>query len=227
LAFEWNDEWWKNGDIYNHNVSDESNGGQPDGHNDEEWFGLVDVYRNPKAAYYTLRNEFKKGQVFTDATPVIHVESSYTANMELDGKTVFSRAGGGGGARGINVGVLDQYTGIRMTEVRSFDTWASTTNFQYLINYINSLPNGTILIFAVADESALVRSTDSNVQAAYLALQALGSTQIRNVQEWGGWTMIAIKGQGALAEVVSAPHQTAIIEASVSLNIDPNHGKYP
>src|SRR5438067_1540425 len=51
LVFEWNDEWWKGGSPGFQTVSYETNYGQPDYVNDEKWFGIVDIGRNPKPAF--------------------------------------------------------------------------------------------------------------------------------------------------------------------------------
>jgi hypothetical protein len=77
LAFEFQDEWWKNGDPSAHDISGETNGGQPDGINDEEHFGVMTIDRTPKQAYTVMQSRFTNGQaaVELDATPVLRAES--------------------------------------------------------------------------------------------------------------------------------------------------------
>ena len=54
-AFSFGDEWWKyNGSAYVQDAeSSWSNGAYPDPNMNEEWWGIVDIYRNPRQAYYT------------------------------------------------------------------------------------------------------------------------------------------------------------------------------
>ncbi len=245
LGFEWNDEWWKNGIAGSHNLNSTSSVGQPDGINDEEWFGIVDINRNLKSAYTQLQNRFLNGDsaILLNSTPILSATSQtdgISAKFGIDNKTVFYRTGGGQGGRGINVAILDPFTGIRMQEVRSFDTWASFggwggahTHFQDLINYLNSLPDGTVISLAIADEGGFIDPNspnqtawnDSYVEAGYQALEALGSTKIRNVGYQGGWAMIAVKGQGALAENFSPAQTQVTVQTQVSLTLDPDHDR--
>ena len=54
MIFEFNDEWWKyNGGSWSDHDTTESwfNGAYPDPSIQEEWWGLVDIYRTPREAY--------------------------------------------------------------------------------------------------------------------------------------------------------------------------------
>jgi hypothetical protein len=246
LVYEFQDEWWKNGDPSQHKVSSEHNSGQPDGFNDEEWFGLTTIDRQPKEAYAAMQARYLGGQlaVVLKPSPCLQaisqgpdVENS-GAQFQLNHKIVFQKQGGWGGGRGINVGVLDPHTGIRMQETRNFDTWfmasgwgGSHIHFPQLVAYLNGLPNGTILALAIGDDGGFIAGPgggpwpDLSVEQAYEALEALGSQQIRQVQYNGGWAMIVVKGQGVLAEGVSDPFQPVVIEAGVTLTLDPDFGR--
>lgn len=115
--------------------------------------------------YYALQQRFLIGlpAVALDAHPTIQVTSqvgNYGIQFEIDGKSAFLRYGGQNGGRGISVAVLDPYTGVRMASVHTFDTWlpygGPHVNFDALVNYMNSLPNGTIYAIGIADEGGFV-----------------------------------------------------------------------
>lgn len=242
LLFEWNDEWWKNGSPSSQTITSEANGGQPDGYNDEEWFGLVDINRNPKPIYSDLQNRFWDGAeaVELNASPVIEVVSqnaAHGADIRLNGKTVFSRSGGGGGGRGINVAVLDTSNGIRMLDVRNFDTWYSKNgfgsfhfNFEDFANYINALPDGAVIALAVGDEGGFTNTSnvkwpDVYVDMGIAAIESLGSQRVRDIGWQDGWAMIAIKGQGVLAEVISQNGSTISTQAEIAITLNPDSGR--
>lgn len=53
---EWSDEWWKAGDAWSHDFGGFSGADPRDGFMNEEWWGVVDVNRNPRVVYNTLKN---------------------------------------------------------------------------------------------------------------------------------------------------------------------------
>lgn len=58
-VFEFNDEWWKvRWTAGVHNTEGWATNNCPDGHASEEWWGLVDIDRNPRPAYQLFKEYF-------------------------------------------------------------------------------------------------------------------------------------------------------------------------
>jgi hypothetical protein len=132
------------------------------------------------------------------------------ADFRRDGWTFYQRFGGGGGGRGFNIAVADPATGEIADAGQNFDTWGGgATAKQTMIDYINAIPDGRLIMLAVADEAGITLSgsqtctmrTDATTIGLVQLLESLGSTRIREYCWRGSWAMIAIKGTGtALAE---------------------------
>jgi hypothetical protein len=204
LLFEWCDEWHKAGSPGIHTISSETNYGQPDLVNDEEWFGLLDTFRRPKEVFGALRDRYildgHRGIPLV-TNPVLEATTGDIALFRLNGKTVFSRGGGDSGGRGLNIAILNE-AGTAMKGYRHFDTYFHSTNRlfkQTVADYINALETGAIVLFAMADHGGLLNYAID--EPIYQALESLGSTRIRTaVKTWG---MIAKVGTGSYAETTS------------------------
>jgi len=95
--------------------------------------------------------------------------------------------------RGLNVVRLDaQGNHIESTV---FDTWESTDAADSLIRYLDGVPTGEILIFAIKDEAS-----DQLTVKARSVLAALGSDHIGELGYWDSWGMICVTGQGKILE---------------------------
>jgi hypothetical protein len=199
----------------------------------------VTIDRKPKQAYAVMQQRFTQGQaaVVLDATPTLRAVSGGIAELVLDGETWFRLGGGAGGGRGITVGVLDQTTGIRLSDVRTYDTWLSPSgfgsfhvNFPPLCAYLDSLPDGAVVMLAVGDEAGFINPNNGNrpmpdAETWYQAFEAIGSTKVRQVGYNGGWAMIFRKGHGVIAEAVSTPGTPAVVEAEVAVVLDADAGR--
>ncbi len=212
LIFEWNDEWWKNGNACAQDITGETNPGQPDGYNDEDWFGIVNIDRQRRQVFDGLRRNFFSNAVLTTTNRITLSAYSGLYSQFFKNEAGFCyKMGGGGGGRGVNMAVVDPKTGA-IDDCRNFDTWYDKRMFVTMANYISdTISPGRIVLAAIADEGGFIRygppESDCHVpwaipevEIGYRALETLGSTQIRHVGYWGSWAMIAIKGQGKLAE---------------------------
>lgn len=231
LVFEWNDEWWKAPPAGTQNVGGFTNvNGHPDGFANEDWFGIVDVTRNLRQAATALAEGFEstyrrppRGLVFgvgsRGATAQQYGGQYGYSRFYQCGRAFYDKRGGGFGGRGFNVLVLDPITGAQLQAPQNFDTWGTrqecaqnnpSAAMYALVNYLNAAPAGSLILLSVADEAGLNSnescnpySTSSCFTAGLSALEALGSTRIRSYCYWNSWAMIAIKGQGAVAEGLS------------------------
>ncbi|MBN2013004.1 hypothetical protein JW960_26980 [candidate division KSB1 bacterium] len=103
------------------------------------------------------------------------------------------------GLRGHNLAVIDEQTG-QLLETRNFDTFLSVADADSMAGFIQQLPTGRIVLAGIRDEGSV-----SMTEAAYQALESLGSTQSRSVGGRDSWAFIGWKGAppDSVAEVVS------------------------
>ena len=235
FVFEWNNEHWKNGTPLTQTVSWEPNTGQPDFQLQEEYFGIVNLDRTPKAAFNVLSDRAHNGwrSATLKRAPNLSASSSFTATFTLDGANVHSLSGGQSGGRGINLGILDTSTGIRLSSVNSYDTWVNVGNFTPLTTALQSLPNGSVYMIAVADEGGFAdgpgstsQRTTSSVTTFVNLMKSYGSTKVDKVLFWDSWAVIGVKGQGILSEAIghyadSGIRQTVTINATPTLTLNP------
>ena len=126
-------------------------------------------------------------------------KSSYPlARFDWDGRQVYSTTGAGSG-RGVNVMVVEPATGV-FSAVRTFDTWGDQTASAKLVEYVSALPDGALVLFAVADDGAL--------KLAREARAAIGTMFRSRYIAWLGyqqsWALIGRKGYAPFAEQTSS-----------------------
>ena len=125
-------------------------------------------------------------------------------------------------------GEVDAATGA-IVDCRNLAGWSDLQHLVSMTTYLNAVPAGRLLLFAVADEAGLIQygpaqtgcndpRPDPRVEAAYQALEALGSQQIRQVQYRGAWAMLVRKGEAApLAEGHANPDYAELVYCVTTL----------
>jgi hypothetical protein len=215
-VFEFNDEWWKVEPWGSQQTGGWFSGGFPDGMGNEEYFGIVTIDRQPRQAYDVLGKAFDPAYappperisfkaVSRGASAAEYAGQYGVARFLKSGSIFYQKTGGGGGGRGFNVAVIDPDSGAVIEPGKNFDTWYTRSDgsaMNQLIAYLNSIPNGRLILLSVADEAGLNAYDACNrwpyswVGAALQTLEALGSTQIRNYCYRDSWAAIVVKGEG-------------------------------
>ena len=237
--FEWNDEWWKVYPPDSHDPYGWSSGGFPDGTGNEEYFGIVDIDRVPREVYYALRDAFAPAYAPAPQPVTFSAISQGTASVtppdtcgyaELrKGATRLYRGYGCSftGARGFNIVTIDPASGRPLGPVRNYDTYNANpfTGEPWLtmIDFLNSVPAGAIILIAVGDEAGLnspdscVRRSGAGIEQGLQALEALGSSQIRSYCYRGSWAMVTVKGEGIARSEQRSQTGAATAQAAFSL----------
>ena len=219
-VFVSNDEWWKVSPA----GSQQADGfwfvnAHPDDFANEEYFGIFDIDRRTRRAYDSFKTLYAPGAQPT-RTALFRAASRGAVASEYGhqngvaylfdrGRIVYRKDGGGGGGRGFNVLAVHPSTGQPLGPGQNFDTYASRSDgaaHAALINYLDGLPAGTLVLLAVGDEAGLNGfETCASLsfiwtENLYRALEALGSRSIRNYCYWDSWAMAAFKGEGQAVE---------------------------
>lgn len=234
MAF--NDEWWKTGNPYQQDTGGWNPIAFPDKAASEEWWGIVTIERVVRQLYHSLTTRFAPGYQPPAASRTITYKAESTSPYPywarfLEGGALMYEGRGAilDGGRGFNIATIDLATGRLRDPIQRFDTWAShsthtSTNADAMVAYLDSVPVGTLVLIAVADEAGLNDWSscrilpDPWVNAVINRLEALGSRQIRQLCYSDNFSLISIKGQGAaLSEVLGHGDVDAIATATVQL----------
>ncbi|NCC52810.1 MAG: hypothetical protein EOM20_16565 [Spartobacteria bacterium] len=206
------------------------------------------IWRDLKTGSYTIQARAMDtgGLTAWSGTRTIHVQTpplqatfavesvgwkSYYAGHSVfrrDGEIVHAAYGAAG--QGLNVLAYDLDWGARITLGKRFNTYASRkTGVAHadLINYINALPSGSLIMISACDDAGLTYWQGEDAEPPYFPgwdqdevlhyawasnvvnlMKSLGSVQIDNYTYQDSWSMVAIKGQGLLHEQISASAQT-------------------
>ncbi len=116
-------------------------------------------------------------------------------------------------SRGISVAILEEERCV-VQKVETFDTYASTQSADDIASLIHKVPIGRVVIATIWDEAGT-----NLTKTAILALESLGSAQIRNVRLQGAWGIIGRKGaaRGSVPEVLQA--SSAALRATQQLKV--------
>ncbi|MEN6605687.1 MAG: interleukin-like EMT inducer domain-containing protein [Bryobacteraceae bacterium] len=127
------------------------------------------------------------------------------ARVDWNGRTLYSTIGGGPG-RGINIISVNPSTGV-FSSVQNFDTWEDETASTNIIRYLAGLPDGTLILAAIADEGTYLLSQDARNAFAIL----FGSTAIESLGYQESWALISRKNAGKpIAEASSSDSQVVL-----------------
>ena len=94
--------------------------------------------------------------------------------------------------RGINLLALNGQTGQMLAPPRVYDTYASEAQSDSLADYIDSLPEGSVVLAGIMDDG-----TFHLTEKAYRALESIGSRYCRQVRFRDSWAIIGRKGAPA------------------------------
>lgn len=252
FIFEWNDEWWKVAPAGSQQTSGfVLLGGHPDDFANEEFFGIVDIDRHPRSVYsafgvafdpaYQPNGTVNYRAVSRGARAAEYGGQCGAAWFFENGAKLYMATGCSlSGGRGFNVAAFDVCTGALRQPVQHFDTYLtrdSGTALNEMNIFLDSLPNDTLIMIAVADEGGLdnfppngcVHLNNSYIEPFFQKIEALGGQQIRNYCYQDSYSLVAVKGEGmARAEQLgSAVEASAQTTATASTLISPTGQSFP
>lgn len=218
FVFEFNDEWWKVSPAGSQQTSGFA-GAQPDGFFNEEYFGIFDIGRNPRL----LRDALEEAFDAVYAPPGKHAyrvmsrgenAQEYSSQCGVvwffrDGARLYSRQGCSTTGRGIHIAVFDPATGGLQQPIAHYDTWNSPNTFCTVNTFLDSIPNGMLVLMGVADEAGLSHwppndcvavTTHSCITEFRQRVTAMGSTKVGQYCYQGSWAFAAVKGEGVARE---------------------------
>jgi len=117
----------------------------------------------------------------------------------LDGQG--TKADASAGRRGYNVAVLDRRSGV-VIDLKGFDTWANQYESERLVEYINQIPNGRIVLAATSGDAGM--SLTGGAMEALASIGAVGD--IRGLPGHAH-AVVGVKGAqpGSALELVGEP----------------------
>ena len=149
------------------------------------------------------------------------VSTAPVASFEMAGRLLY-RVYGGGPGRGFNFLTIDYQTGV-LGPVRNFDTWASAADVAAMETYLKALPEGEVVLGAIADDGWL-KITD---ETRRVIRETLGSGLIDGLEFRYSWAIMTRKGaERPIAERLS-PNGLVVLEETLSFPMPPIIGPLP
>jgi len=168
----------------------------------------------------TLREDVELGFRVTVLPPLTEARFRVTsggylstvpvARFEMNGRVLYEVQGGGPG-RGFNFLTFDPETG-EAGAFRTFDTFGSEDDVIALENYLLGLPEGVLVLGAIADEGSLLLTG----RTFRILEETLGAQLIRRLDFQWSWAIIARKGAQAPIDEGLRPNGTVVLERTVS-----------
>ena len=120
------------------------------------------------------------------ASPLLVQSAGYFAGhyaiIDMQGEPLMTTG------RGYNVAILDRNTG-QLLAARQFDTYGDGAAAANMAQFLKKLTSRDLALIAVSDDGYINMN-----EAAFAAIEALGSTQIRKMQFRDSWAFIGFKG---------------------------------
>lgn len=148
------------------------------------------------------------------------------ARFYKNGVLFYQMNGGGGGGRGFNIAAFDSLTGNMLQPVRNFDTWGtrgSGAAMQAMVAFLNSFPDGTLFLIAVADDAGLNLDNSCDAlnngwnQTGIQTLKALKSEKIDAYCFRASWCLITVKGEGQARGEGLSPNTEVSAETTLTI----------
>ncbi len=159
-----------------------------------------------------------------DYSPLVQNEAK--VSIKTDPKMVTMKVSRGpenvhtetGDMSGIQVGVLDETTGTRMRDIVYFNN-ASLDYTQALIDFYQSQPEGSIIVFAVPlgggfSDPLTNERLRSKLDAFF---SGLGSKEVKKITSRGAWIFAVKKGGGVITEKYQDAKGALIVDFTVPL----------
>lgn len=169
---------------------------------DNSFVGHFYTYHRPEfgwrqadsaAAAFNVRQHTvwqKSGATLEESRISILLQSAWTnsqgyAVIEVNNRAVMQTH------RGFNIAVLNPNNGA-VLDIGHFDTYANAEQTNQMVSFIHNITPGRLVLAAVSDEGSSHLS-----EAAFQALETLGSSKIRNLGYRDMWAIIGRKGAAA------------------------------
>jgi len=219
-VFAFNDEWWKMGNASGHETTGGTDYDLVDGYRSEEWMGVTDVARVPRASWEALRKRYPL-RTFLDMGGPVTLEVLSSTNPADPALTCYTRfhvddqkywkaitEKYAPAARGMNILVLDLET-LAIRDARNFDLyeepWLNQPEEDAMREFLSTdVPNGSIVMMGVSDTATYWDPAFDWLEPATVSqIQAMGSQRIDELEFRMPWAFITVKDDGGSYTVVA------------------------